>query len=148
MQHHLIAQIFYHHKHSKLPVQSFKYLAQKWLFLPGLSGCYSVFHWIQTLDKVCSGLQGYVAIIWGGWKETTCHRVKTKPSVTTIRQMAPGLCKTKYSLMPLDHLGLMSKTPSVTLSLLPLHSLYSVLCCHLTLSFTLSLLHCVPNSFS
>lgn len=69
-----------------------------------------------------------------------CQRTKTKPSVTAIRQMAAGLCGARQRSTLVDQLGLTSTTTSGTrwLSLF-FQSLRSLHCCHLTLSFTLSL---------
>lgn len=79
-----------------------------------------------------------MAIIWRLMEETVCHRAKTKPSVTAIRQMAAGLCRARQGSTLLDQLGLMSVTTSGTHRIFLFHSLCFLRCCHLTLSFTLS----------
>lgn len=66
---------------------------------------------ILTLDKASGGAWP----LFGLTEETVCHRVKTKPSVTAIRQTAAGLSRARQGLTPLDQLGLMSRTTSGTL---------------------------------
>lgn len=44
--------------------------------------------------------------------ETVCHRAKTKPSVTAIRQMAAGRCRARQGSTLQDQLGLPSATTS------------------------------------
>ena len=72
-------------------------------------------------------------------EETMCHRAKTKPSVTAIRQMAAGRCRARQGSTLLDQLDLISATTAGTLWFSPFPTLLcSLRCCHLTLSFTLS----------
>lgn len=52
--------------------------------------------------------------LFGLMEKTVCHRTKTKPSVTGIRQMAAGLCRARQRSTLVDQLGLTSTTTSGT----------------------------------
>lgn len=70
-----------------------------------------------------------------------CHRTKTKPSVTAIRQMAAGLCRARQRSTLVDQLGLTSTTTPGT----RWNSLFLFRLCALCIAVTLP---CLSPSLS
>ena len=105
-------------------------------------------HWCRHSTKSVQASGGTWPLFWL-LGETVCHRAKTKPTVTAIKQMAAWCRRAKRGSSLLDQLGLVSATSGIPHSLsLSVSVLFLVAVTLSSLPPSLLLLQRLLNSFS